>query len=401
VSEPGGEGGPGGQVRAEERGGPGVMAAIRCHNGPARAGSGDIARVSAACVRRHRQVERIAAPGHTHQGRLAGVTIRDVVIEGLTAEVTRVEWEAANRPPYPTPPAEIGPRDRLLRELADGLPDGGDGPLTVTRILAAPRSYRETVRLLTPHGNFEFEDAACALFAIGALDDADVDALEPMLGDACAIRRQQVLNRLAADDVAGARAAADRTRPGSEYTGHRDIAAGFADRGDARGFFAGWKSYAATKDRHTMSRLKIRLVEGVARVYGWEAALAVTRDKRIGPTFARHAFSAFGADVDGLRRVLDAQAGVLSELDQLDVLAGAVVEASGRNPERDHPALGGIVDRIIAVDPTTDRATMRARDGLLFYLWPAYGDKVTLDRARKAVRTPNIRRELTRLPRDV
>lgn len=78
-----------------------------------------------------------------------------------------------------------------------------------------------------------------------------------------------------------------------------------------------------------------------------------------------------------------------------------MLDATGKDPERNHPALDGIVDRIIAVDPGTDRATMRARDGLLFHLWPAMGEQATLDRVRKAVRTPTIRRELTTLPRNL
>jgi hypothetical protein len=175
-----------------------------------------------------------------------------------------------------------------------------------------------------------------------------------------------------------------------------------ADRGDAGGFFAGWKRYSAAKDRHGMAELKTRLITGVAHAEGWQAALAVTRDKRIGPRFAKHAFSAFAADVDGLQRVFTGEAtGVLSEMDELSVLARAVQDATGKDPERNHPLLDEIVDRIIAVERTTDGATMRMRDWLLFSLWPAIGEQATLDRLRKAVRTPQHRRDLTVLPRDL
>ncbi|MEV0367358.1 hypothetical protein [Nocardia fusca] len=47
--------------------------------------------------------------------------------------------------------------------------------------------------------------------------------------------------------------------------------------------------------------------------------------------------------------------------------------AAGWNPQDDHPMLGSVVDRWIAVDPTVDKATMRLRDGKLFEPWP--GDR--------------------------
>ncbi|TQS46032.1 hypothetical protein [Cryptosporangium phraense] len=327
--------------------------------------------------------------------------VLDVVVQGLTAPATAAEREAMASPPYPVPAAWAAPRDRLLRELGDRLPATGDGPPTVTRTLGAPRPFRDVVRSLGRPGPFRFADAACALLAAGALDDSDVDELVALLPGTCGIRRQQVLNRLTADDLEGALAAADRIPGDTGWAGHRDVAAVLADRGDAAGFFAGWKRYAAGQHRDGMAALKGRLVTGVARAQGWPEALAVTQDKRIGPGFASDAFSAFGADVEGLSQVLAGEAaGVLPEIDELSVLVPALVAASGRDPERDHPLLAPILDRIVAVDPTTDKATMRARDHLLFSLWPAIGEHPTLDRVRKAVRTPSLRRELTRLPRE-
>jgi hypothetical protein len=250
------------------------------------------------------------------------------------------------------------------------------------------------VASLSRPGRFDFADAACGLLAVGVLADADVEALAGFLPSYCGIRRQQVLNRLRAGELARARAAADGVP-----VAYRDIGAWLADRGDAAEFFGDWKHYEAGRDRHGMAELKRRLVAGVARAAGWQAALAVTEDKRIGPAFARYAFESYPVeDLAGLRRAV---AGVLSELDQLSVLAGAVRLASGHNPERDHPLLGEIVDRIIAVDPTADKAVMRWRDAELFGLWPAYGEQSTLDRVRAAVRTPRYRRELTVLARDL
>jgi hypothetical protein len=324
----------------------------------------------------------------------------DVLFEGLTAPVTDEGRRESISPPYPAPAALVAPRDIVLRELEARLPADGDGPMTVTRALGPVRPYRVEVNLLRRRDVFEFADAACALLAIGALTDDDVETLRPYLPAWCGIDRQQVLNLLACDDIVAARMAADQIRNDTGWKGHRDIAATLADQGDAAEFLAGWKSYAATKDRHDMTDLKRRLVEGVARTAGREAALALTADKRLGPAFAMHAFTSFGGDVDGLRQVL-AGTGVLSELDQLTLLAEAVRQASGKDPERDHPYLHELVDRIIAVDPSTDRATMRTRDRLLFSLWPSMGEQATLDRVRKAIRTPQYKRELKLLPRDL
>jgi hypothetical protein len=330
-------------------------------------------------------------------------SVRDAVVEGLTAEVPQAEREAARTPPYPLPAAQRASRDRLVRVLVDRLPAEGNGPLTVTRVRGTPIPYRNEVASLQRPGRFDFGDAACALLAVGALDDADVEALAELLPRYCGFRRQQVLNRLALDALDEARAAAARVPDGLSWVAYRDIAGVLADRGDTKGFFADWKHYEARQDRAGMTELKRRLVVGVARKDGWQAALAVTRDKRVGPEFARFAFDAFlDGDVEGLRRLFaGAAAGVLSEEDELTMLARAVRAASGHNPETDHPLLGEIVDRIIAVDPTTDKATMRWRDGQLFALWPAYGEQATLDRVRSAVRTPRYKRELTTLARDL
>ncbi|GAA3453606.1 hypothetical protein [Dactylosporangium matsuzakiense] len=328
------------------------------------------------------------------------MSLVDALIQGLTAPVSEAQRAAYASPPYPTPPTLVAPRASVLGELEARLPADGDGPMTVTRVLGPVQPYRLQVRSLRRPGPFRFADAACALLAVGAVTDDGAETLRPHLPPSCGIGRQQVLNRLAADDITGASAAADRIEGGTGWKGHRDIAAALADRGDAAGFFAGWKRCAPAKDRHGLADLKRRLVEGVARASGWEAALALTADKRLGPAFAMHAFTAFGADVDGLRRVL-AGVGALPELDQLTLLAEAVRQAAGKDPASDHPYLPELVDRIIAVDPATDRAIVRTRDWLLFSLWPAMGEQATLERARKAIRTPQYKRELHRLPRDV
>ena len=327
-------------------------------------------------------------------------TLTDLVAEGLTAPVTEAERDAARTPPYPVPAAQAGPRERLLSELTARVPEEGDGPATVTRIKGTPVAYRAEVASLGRPGRFDFADAACALLAVGALTDADVEALAGFLPPYSGVRRQQVLNRLADGDLPGARAAADRIGDGLSWVGYRDIGAALADQGETAEFFGDWKRYAAGRDRHGIAELRRRLVEGVARQDGWRAALTVAGDKRVGPDFARFAFVA--ESVEELRRAFAGDAeGVLSEVDELTVLTRAVRAASGHNPRRDHPLLAGIVDRIIAVDPASDKATMRWRDAELFGLWPAIGEQATLDRVRAAVRTPCYRRELTVLAREL
>jgi hypothetical protein len=331
------------------------------------------------------------------------MSLLDIVIHGLTAHVTDIEREAASMPPYPIPAAQRAPRDRLLHELETRLLSQGDGPLTVTRIQGRPVSYRSEVASLGRRpGYFDFADAACALLAVGALDDTDVEMLAEFLPAYCGMGRQLVLNRLATDDLAEARTAAEQLADGLSWIGYRDIGAMLADRGDTEEFFTDWKRYAAGRDRTGMAEIRKRLVIGVARKEGWQAALAITRDKRVGPGFAKFAFYAFPAeDVEGLQGLLaGAAAGVLTEMDELSLLARAVRAASGDDPERNHPLLDEIVDRIIAVDPTVDKATMRWRDLELYLLWPAFGEQVTLDRVRSAVRTPRFRWDLTTLARD-
>ena len=78
------------------------------------------------------------------------------------------------------------------------------------------------------------------------------------------------------------------------HIGFREIGDVHGTRGDAAGFFRHWKTYAASKDRHDMSLRKERLVAAVARRHGWQAALAVCDDKRIGPDFRRTALQGLG-----------------------------------------------------------------------------------------------------------
>jgi hypothetical protein len=266
----------------------------------------------------------------------------------------------------------------------------------VTRILGPVRSVAEAARLVLRHDHVDFEDAACVLLAAGALTLADADGLA---ADLPGLRRQAVLTCLTAGDLPAAHDRAERLGDRA-WVGYRDIAGWHARRGEAAEALALWRRLAATQERHRMALLKTELVQGVARARGWRAALELTADRRFGPAFRTDALAPLAGTGD-VAAVADAVAEAgLDELGQLQLLVTAVVADSPRAPAADHPRLAAVLDRLVAVDPTTDRTTMRTRDALLAGLWPAVGDPATLARLRRALRTPSLKRELTVLPRD-
>jgi|SRR5215217_7006729 len=335
---------------------------------------------------------------------MAGKSLSEVLIAGLTMHITEDEKEAASRPPYPTPVNQLPLRDVVLHELHTRLPPQGDGPLVMCRILGYLQPYRVEVDLLSDErGCFSFSDAACALLAIGSLTENDVEELLPHLPSYSGFQRQLIRNYLAADNFDRALVEADRIPDDQSWTGYREIAAKLAKRADTQGFFALWKHYAAGKDRDWMEDLKASLVRNVARQQGWKAAITLTSHKRLGAKFVGDAFAGLPemTDVDQLYRLFnDEAAGILSETMELSLLASAVRASTPTNPDQNHPLLDHIVDRIMAVD-SNDKAITYWRDDELFYLWPAYGEKATLDRVRKSVRSRNYKRELTALPRDI
>jgi hypothetical protein len=314
---------------------------------------------------------------------------------------TPAESAAAASPPYPLPAALRPHRDRVAAELAGAT--GSDAPVA-TRILGPVRSVADTVPLLLRHDDIDFPDAACLLLAAGALTVADADALAAGRGDRLlGLRRQVVLTCLHTGDLDRAHAAAAALGERA-WVGHRDIASWHARRGEAGPALALWPKLAAGTERHRMARLRTDLVRGVARAHGWQPALALTADRRVGAAFGPDALVPLArtGDVDALAAVLTGPAaGRLDELQQLGLLVTAVVADSPRAPAADHPRVAELLDRLTAVDPATDRATMRTRDHLLSALWPALGSTDTLARVRRTVRTPALRRDLTVLPRDV
>lgn len=189
------------------------------------------------------------------------------------------------------------------------------------------------------------------------------------------------------------------------YLGYRIVARWFAQRGDAAGFFARWRRLAAGKERYQIDALKRTLVASVARFSGWQAAIELVADKRLGPAYRACAFQplAEAGELEQLLALFSSGAGqnVLSEVDELGVLTRAAhctVTENHSAVARD--SLTQILNRVIALDPA-EKPVMRARDQMLLSLWPAYPDAQTLALARKSARTPSIRSELTVLYSDM
>jgi hypothetical protein len=329
-----------------------------------------------------------------------------VLTDALRYRYTDEERETSRRPPYPIAVALRPHRDRIMRELRSHVTTDGDTPWVVTRILVHqirldPRYVEQIGR-----GFFEFSDAACALVACGALsiDEAREIIASNSTFDGRGLRRQIAMTLRDRDSLEEARAEADRIGEYS-WSAHRDIAWKLAVEGNHEAFFEHWRSYAAGKERHTMARLKWTLVWGVAEKRGWQAAVDfAVAEKRLGAGFRGVGISQAAETMspDQLIEFFAHEAReVITEQGELNLLVAALLRAAPRNPTSEHPLLRQIIDRIIAIDPLIDKATMRSRDTLLSRLWPAMADVETLKRVRKGIRTPVLKRELTMLPRDV
>jgi hypothetical protein len=332
--------------------------------------------------------------------------LHEVLTDALRYEYTDEERETSRRPPYPIAFALRPHRDRIMRELRSRVTTDGDTPWVVTRILV--HQIQLDPRYVEKIGRdfFEFSDAACALVPCGALsiDEArEIIASTPTYeGDS--LRRQIAMTLRDRGSYNEARAEADRIGEYS-WSAHRDIAWKLAVEGDHEAFFKHWPSYAAGKKRDSIAGLKATLVWGVAEKRGWGAAVDLAlAHKRLGAGFRFHALSQAAKTMspDELIAFFSHKArGLLTEQGELQLLVEALRRAAPWNPTSEHPLLRQIIDRIIAIDPLIDKATMRSRDSLLFSLWPVMADDETLKRVKKGMRTPWLKRELTMLPRDV
>jgi hypothetical protein len=330
----------------------------------------------------------------------------EVLTDALRHRYTDEERETSRRPPYPIAVALSPHRDRIMRELRSRVTPDGDYPWVVTRIRV--HQIRLNPRYVDQIGRdfFEFGDAACALVACAALsiDEARGIIDSTPSHDGRSLRRQIAMTLRDRDRLDEARAEADRIGEYS-WSAHRDIAWKLAVEGDHQAFFTHWPSYAAGTERHQMGQLKSVLVWGVAEKHGWQVGVDLAlAQKRLGAGFVGPAISQATKTMapDQVITFFTHEArGLLTEEGELQLLVAALLRATPGKPTSEHPLLRQIIDRIIAVDPLIDKATMRSRDLLLARLWPAVAETETLKLVRKAIRTPALKRELTVLPRDV
>jgi hypothetical protein len=333
-----------------------------------------------------------------------------------TAEgpLVQVVLDALARADAPAPSSlldERGTREHLRphhrRFAAEAALIDPDPPRGITyRVRTHEHTLSATVRVPELHDRLAVNDAAVLLLAGGRLtvDEVRTHLLpSPDLPTTSGLGRQVVLTLRDAGDDAGAAAAADALGTW-RWLGYRDLAARWADSGDAATFFAHWRDYRVGEARREVLALKERLVRGVVARAGWEAGVDLAlRERRLGQAFVLTAIRAAAPTApQDVAALLTGPAGAhLTELEHLALLVAAVLRVTPRDPQQEHPMLREIVDRLVAVDPAVDRETMRARDGLLLDTWPAQADPETLAVVRGAVRTPDLRAQLTRLPRDL
>jgi hypothetical protein len=337
----------------------------------------------------------------------------EACVAALNTEWTPEERERHSYPPYPFPDRLISHRDAVFAEVERLRQDGAtdcSAVLTTRELWSAPWGNIAD-RLPKQHGSDVFTAGLTLLAAGGAMSASELQGVIPQVPDHIIrnkLRSQLIHMLLTAGEVESAEQVAETLEPfagrDQRFLGHRRVALWHAQRGDATAFFAAWPRLAASEDRHHMSELKQTLIHSVGRVHGWRHAITAASDRRIGPKFRIYAFTALAeaGDVEGLLELFaeNKGEGLLDELDELTVLAKATATKATRTgvatPE---PAIG-ILHRIIAVEPSNKEA-VRRRDAMTLTLWPAYPDGDALALARKSVRTPSIRRELTELHPDV
>lgn len=305
-------------------------------------------------------------------------------------------------------------RDALRARLAHD-PD----PLCATRLYVPAGRFRSKAAAHSSDCRTALDvcDTACLLLAGGLISVATIrqaiDTCPHRLLPAF-LQRALVYRLLADGDLPAAREAADSPHFGDEqWVGWRAIGEHHALQADAAGFLSLWSRYGARHERDWMDGMRIDLVEAVSRARGWREALALSRHKHVGNPKAHVHGLAFIAlrplaqhtPVQDLDHLL-ATAPELATLETLDTLArlqllvDALHASTPRAPDRDPPALDGVLARLIAVDPSVSKQQSQRRDWLLTACWPLIGDAATLKRVRAAIRAPVYRRGLSALARD-
>lgn len=327
-------------------------------------------------------------------------SLLEIGIQALSFHWSDAESRAFRSPPYPLPAGLIP----LLGQLQAALPaDSSAGRLGKAYVpssshyghgvMARDGLPRVLLDLLT-HGTLSTADGERLVDAAGA---TDLPARDRELVVRGLLLRLIEVN-LTADDVAAAEVLAALVTAGGNHYGWREIASYHAAKGNAVAFFRNWTHYDASRDRAEMQRLKSKLIKGVAAREGWQAAIEVCGDKRIGDDYLLHAFEPPAYGYDDLVTLFAGDAsGVLPEADELHCLVAAAVAESQPQPVADHRGVEVLLARISALEPKEGREAMRARDHLLSTLHRAIGSEDTLASLRKQIRTPRLRSEALHL----
>lgn len=127
----------------------------------------------------------------------------------------------------------------------------------------------------------------------------------------------------------------------------------------------------------------------------------VETHKRLGDKYIVAALaSAEIAPYDDLVQLLEGEfAGYVDESAKCSLLVDQLLRELPSYPEAEDPRVLPLAERIGQLD--VEFWVRRHRDNQLWRLWPLLADQASLTRIRALVRTPNIRRELAHLPREV
>ena len=319
--------------------------------------------------------------------------IHSVLIEAVAYEWTPDEVDASRKPPYSNPAPIHSHVEAILAEIDAHLPAEGDGQLVVLRALSAAQSYSSAARGVA-RGRIVLLDAACLLLSARAISIAEAQAIcehqEPRA--AAGLRRQIVVSHLDDGDVESAIAATVACGENA-YGAMRDIGRWYSRRGDSEGYLRLASKYGGGKDRAGLDEMRAALVRQVSLDQGWEAALALTEDKRIGTAQRINALLPLAKEgrFDELVALFAARPELLDQFDQLRVIGSAILAFRG---DSQHPALASHIERVAAIDPSVDKKTMRLRDRLLFMLLPGIRTEESFSRLHAAVRTPLLKRDV-------
>lgn len=270
--------------------------------------------------------------------------------------------------------------------------------------------YRFTEGVVRQH---ELHDLACLGYAVGLLGEADVDAILALLPplQQGGLLRQRIYFQVRSGRVDEAHETADLLQ--EPLRGHRDVGLHLARAGDHERFFQDWPRLEPRRATKELVELREELVQAVARRDGWRTALdLVDSHRRLGERYVFAALSAapitaydeleqqlkgdLGNRLDETQRVRLLVDQLLREVTRVDYQDPADPESL---PPNEDPRVAPLAERIGEL--TGDRQVVRVRDWQLVRLWPILDNPDTLRRVRALCRTPNLRRELSGLPRDV